>query len=121
MKKSENIIKFEEAMKNNEEKQKDYESALKKIAAAKDAKSNGELVSRAAKEVGFDLTAEECDLVFAEKQEMADDELDKVAGGWCWTSHGCHVVISHSEEIDETEDCFNEYICFNSYFLKTKN
>ena len=119
MGKSSNIINFEEAMKKDEEKQKAYEAALKKIAASKEAKSNGDLVARAAKEVGFDRTAEECDRVFAAKQEMKDDELDNIAGGWCWTSHGCHYVISHSDKVDTKEDCFSDYVCFSDYYIRT--
>ncbi len=120
MAKSENIIKFEEALKTKE-KREAYEAALKKIAEEKSAKSDGEAIQKAAKELGFDISMEDLERNYASKQEVEDEELDAVAGGWCWKSHGCHYVISHSKEIDETEDCFSEYICLNSYYMKTKN
>ena len=50
--------------------------------------------------------------------KMKDDELDNVAGGWCWTSHGCHYVISHSDKVDPKEDCFSDYVCFSDYYIR---
>lgn len=117
MSKSEKIINFEEALKKDEAKQKAYEDAAKKLSKDKSIKSNGELMSKVAKELGYDISVEECERLFAEKQEMDDDELEKVAGGWCTFSHGCHYVISHSDKVDTSEDCWKEYICLIADYI----
>ena len=113
MGKSENIIKFEEALKTKE-KREAYEAALKKIIDEKSAKSDGEAVQKAAKELGFDLSIEELERCVASKQEIADDELDKVAGGWCWFDHSCNTVTCHDK--DDLDACWSEYLCLNIYY-----
>lgn len=113
MSNSENIIKFEEKLKNNEESKKKYEATLKRILDEKSAKSDGEAVQKAAKEIGFDLSKEEIERAFAAKQEMPDDELDKVAGGWCVFDHSCYLAACHDKEVSEKDACAWDYICFS--------
>ncbi len=108
MGKSDNIINFEEALKKKENKEK-FEAALKKIAEEKSAGSNNEAVVKAAKEIGFDISIEELERSYAEKQEMNDDELDKVAGGRkCTCSYECPVIYYH-ENPGNNPDCFMGY------------
>lgn len=109
MGKSDNIIKFEEALNNDSAKRKAYEEELIKNEA--NSKSVSDAMVKSAKAIGFDLTQEEVERCLAEKQEMADDELDKVAGGWCWIDDTCHTVINHHKEINEDDDCWNDYLC----------
>ena len=98
MGKSDNILKFEEALRDDPEKQKAFEEALEKIAEEKSVESESEAFVKAAKELGFDLTIEEIERSFAEKQEMGDDELDEVAGGkWCWKNNTCMFVYNTVE------------------------
>jgi hypothetical protein len=54
MGKSDNILKFEEALRNDPEKQKAFEEALEKIAEEKSVESESEAFVKAAKELGFD-------------------------------------------------------------------
>ena len=112
MGKSDNILKFEEALRTDPEKQKAFEKALEKIAEEKSVESESEAFVKAAKELGFDLTIEEIERSFAEKQEMGDDELDEVAGGkWCWKDHDC-VCIYHVKE-----ECSNGTLCTLNHTL----
>ena len=110
MGKSDNIINFEEALKTKENKEK-FEAALKKIAEEKTAKNDGEALQKAAKELGFDLSLEELEHSLAEKQEMPDEELDKVAGGSCGISYGCAIAWKHDSKQDKSQDCFYDYNC----------
>ncbi len=128
MAKSDNIIKFEDALKNDELKRKTFDDAYKKILAEKSAGSNGEALVKAAKEIGFDISIEELERSYAEKQEMNDEELDKVAGGgrYCEWSYYCITVYSHEEAVDDLPDCIMDYHlnCFEDYhdpFVKQAN
>lgn len=113
MAKSDNIIKFEEALRNDELKRKTFDGAYKKIMEEKSVGSNNEAVVKAAKEIGFDISIEELERYYAEKQEMNDDELDKVAGGrvvgpYCATIYECGYVYYHKNPADNP-DCFMGY------------
>ena len=121
MGKSDNMIKFEEALNNDPEKQKAYEAALKRIAEEKSAKSDCEAIQMAVKEMGYDISIGELERAFADKQEMADDELDKVAGGGnpCWFVDGCYYAILHRKKVDEEQACYKEYCCELSYETDT--
>ena len=111
MGKSDNILKFEEALRDDPEKKKAFEEALEKIAEEKSVESESEAFVKAAKELGFDLTIEEIERSFAEKQEMGDDELDEVAGGkWCWKDHDCMAIYHVKKECNSSGSCFTNYI-----------
>ena len=65
------------------------------LAKAKKAKSVEELLTLAEKS-GVDMTTEQAQEIFArlnqKSGELADDELDNVAGGGCYTGEGNLVV-----------------------------
>ena len=82
MSKSENILAFEAALKENKELREKYEAAQKRIIENKEAESDGEVLVKAAAEVGFTLTLEELERAMAQYQELNDEELEDVAGGW---------------------------------------
>lgn len=72
------------------------------ILKAKTAKSEEELLALA-KENGMELSEESVRAYFEQMHktgELADDELDNVAGGWCY-NHGKPVVT-----VEEHHDCF---------------
>jgi len=68
------------------------------IAKAKQAKSVEELLALA-KESGVEMTAEQAQDIFAQfnqkSGELADDELDNVAGGGCYNEEG-YLIVSGS-------------------------
>ena len=77
---NENLKKFlEEASKNEELKAK--------LAALTDKETAVEKAIEIAKEYGFALTAE--DFQPADGGELSLDELDNVAGGWCFIAGCC--------------------------------
>ena len=81
---SDNLLKFQEALKNDPEKKKKYDEIIKRIDEEKSAENDGEAVGKAAGELGFDVSQKEVEHALFEKQEGEDDELDRVAGGkWC--------------------------------------
>lgn len=117
MSKTETMLAFEAAMKENEELREKYVAAQKRIAQNKEAASDGELLVKAAAEVGFTLTLEEIERSFAQSQEIDDEELDNVAGGAkkkassCWVDYYCHYAFEHDSDGNIDRDCFQEYIC----------
>ena len=94
---SENLLKFEEALRNDPEKKKKYDEILKRIVEEKSVKNDGEAVVKAAGELGFDVSQEEVEHSLFEKQEVEEDELDRVAGGkWCpGKNYECVLVYKH--------------------------
>lgn len=94
---SDNLLIFEEAMKNDPEKKKKYDEILKRIVEEKSAKNDGEAIVKAAGELGFDVSQEEVEHSLIEKQEVEDDELDRVAGGkWCpGKNYSCALIYKH--------------------------
>ena len=104
MSKSENILAFEAALRESRELQEKFEAAKKRIADNKEASCDGEMLVKAAAEVGFTLTVAEIERSFAQNQELSDDELASVAGGfdWCWSDYDC-VMFYYS-------NCYSNYI-----------
>ena len=83
IKKSDELKKFEEALSTDENLRKNYEAALKKIADEGTAKTDGEVMVKAANDLGFEISIEEMERLFAEMQELDEQELGEVAGGGC--------------------------------------
>ena len=77
MGKSDNIINFEEALKKKENKEK-FEAALKKIAEEKSAKSDGEAIQKAAKELGFDISMEDLERNIKTMLETARNSIKPI-------------------------------------------
>ena len=95
MSKSENIKAFEAALKENKELQEKFAAAQKRIMENKEASSNGEVLVKAAAEIGYTLTMAELERAFAQIQELNDEELGQVAGGLDYSCLGvycCFVV-----------------------------
>jgi predicted ribosomally synthesized peptide with nif11-like leader len=87
----------------------------------KEASSDGEVLVKAAAEVGFTLTMEELERFFAQSQELCDEDLDKVAGGaaaknddGCWFDHHCYIIIKHTYDGSTTAHCWSDYNWFSS-------
>jgi predicted ribosomally synthesized peptide with nif11-like leader len=120
MSKSENMLAFEAALKENKELQEKFAAAQKRIVENKEASSDGEVLVKAAAEVGFTLTMEELERFFAQSQELCDEDLDKVAGGaaaknddWCWFDHHCYIAFLHTDDGSTTANCWDNYNWFS--------
>ena len=97
--KSENILAFEAALKEDKALREKFEAAGKRIAENKEAADHAELLVKAAAEVGFTLTAAEVDCVIAQAEELNDEDLEKVSGGefnWCWWDYNCAILWNAS-------------------------
>ena len=84
------LTRMEETLRNDTELQKKYEETCKRIAESGEAKSDGEIMVKAAAELGFSITIEDMERAKAASEELSDDELDKVAGG-TYRTWGCLV------------------------------
>ena len=76
--KSETIKRFEEALSADERLRNKYDAALKKITDEGTAQSDGEVMVKAAKELGFEISIDEMERFFAEMREIDDNELENV-------------------------------------------
>ena len=123
MNKSENILAFETALKESKELQAKFAAAQKRIVENKEASSDGEVLVKAAAEIGFTLSMAELERCFAQSEELSDEDLDKVAGGvdngsandtWCVKDYACYFVYKH-DSTNKLAACFSDYNCFQFY------
>lgn len=90
------FAEFKEAMKD--------EAFRKEMAAfviekkPEDKAAELEAIVAFAANKGFAVTVEELGQEIAGSRELSDDEIESVAGGWCWFSSACDVVISYCFE-----------------------
>ncbi|MGN0693044.1 MAG: hypothetical protein ACI4K7_11900 [Oscillospiraceae bacterium] len=122
------LNRLEEALRNDEELRKKLDEACKRIAESGEAKSDGEVMVKAAAELGFSITIEALERAKAAAEELNEDALDMVAGGgyvrsdklgednrghsnWCLTLWHCDVITLHTETTTHEESCFTNYIC----------
>ena len=108
---TENVKKFELALREDQGLAKRYEEELKRIAAEKSAESDVEVYSKAAQALGFDVTVSELEKAQAETQEIDPEELNRTAGGWCWGSYDCYTAYHHDTPDEEGTDCFKDHDC----------
>ncbi len=120
MSKSETLVAFEAALKESKELQEKFAAASQRIAENKEAESDGELLVKAAAEVGFTLTMEELERAFAQIQELNEEELGNVSGGasntqdLCWKDYSCSFVYHH-DSTDKDDFCAFDYFCIITF------
>ncbi|MCR4687963.1 MAG: bacteriocin [Saccharofermentans sp.] len=103
---------------------KKYGEEVKKLAESKAASSDGELVCMAIKNVtGEEISIAEIERFTADKQELSEEELEKVSGGdteirtddshehFCWHDYACFAAYRHRDEIDVLDACFHDWTC----------
>ena len=84
---------FKEAMKD--------ESFRKEMAAfmqekkPQDKAAELEAIAAFAADKGFAVTVEELGQEMAGSRELSDDEIESVAGGWCWFDQACDVIVKY--------------------------
>lgn len=123
MSKSENILAFEAAMRENEELLQKFVAAQKRIVENKEAANDGELMVKAAAEVGFTLTIEELERFMAQSQEVDEEELATISGGSeteqrdgeCWKDYYCHWILKFTNDDETYHACFHDYQCILIY------
>ena len=102
MKKSEEMLRLERDMNGSQEFREKLEAEMKRIAGAGEAKSDGEVIAKAAAALGYAVTAEELERSAAELEAVDDDELESVAGG-----------LEPYDKSRADEDCWSDYTCPN--------
>ena len=117
MSKSENILAFEAALKESKELQEKYAAAQKRISEAKEASSDGELIVKAAAEIGFTLTVAELERALAQVEELNEEELGNVSGGaataeaLCLYDYYCYTAYMHDNDGKKDRPCWSDYYC----------
>ena len=128
--KSETIKRFEEALSADESLRNKFEAAIKKITDEGTAQSDGEVMVKAAKELGFEISIDEMERFFAEMQEIDDNELENVAGGrkikfdegskrtdeygrnlYCLGLWHCYTGFLHTDTESKEASCWKNYSC----------
>ena len=128
MNKTPEMVRMEADLKASEALREKYEAALKRIAEAGEAKSDGELFEKACAELGYQITAAELERVSAENEEISPDEMEQAAGGknttlsgedgdghdnLCFTAWHCFTITCHTKanEGNENVACWWDYKC----------
>ena len=118
MVKSEEIKRFEDALNADEELCARYAEAVKRIAEAGEATCDGEVLVKAAAELGYDISLAELERSYAESQDLSDEELETVAGGRsqvCLFDYYCYTAIWHDEHDPwgrkEQLACWSDWKC----------
>ena len=94
------FAEFKEAMKD--------ESFRKEMATfmqekkPQDKAAELEAIVAFAADKGFAVTVEELGREIAGSRELSDDEIESVAGGWCWLSNVCDYVFGYSYCVEWT-------------------
>ena len=127
------LTRMEDALRSDEELRKKLEEACKTIAESGEAKNDGEVMVKAAAELGFSITIEELERAFASAEELSEEELNNVAGGfddcsssdigeddkghnnWCLTAWHCATVTLHTKTTTHAEACWSNNLCVLVY------
>ena len=111
----ENIRKFEKDLRGNEELQKKLYEELVKIAKEKSAESDAEAMAKAAHALGYDFTVADMEKANAEAQELAPEEMEQAAGGWCFADYDCYTAWNHDSPDQQGSACFSDYGCITLF------
>ena len=118
---TENVRKFEKALREDEELRARFAAEFQRIAEEKSAVNDIEAYVKAAKALGFELSLTEAEKASAETQELDPEEMDKAAGGWChgnyWCvdSWDCYTLSHHDGPDQEGAPCLADYDCITIY------
>ena len=112
---TENVRKFEKALRDNEELQRRLAKELKKIAEEKSASNDAEAIAKAARTLGYDFTVADMEKVHAETQELNPEEMEQAAGGWCFADYDCYTAWNHDSPDQPGSACFSDYDCITLF------
>ena len=112
---TENVRKFEKDLRGNEKLQKKLFEELAKIAKEKSAESDAEAMAKAAHALGYDFTVADMEKANAEAQELAPEEMEQAAGGWCFADYDCYTAWNHDSPDQPGSACLKDYDCVSAY------
>ena len=112
---TENVRKFEKDLRGNEKLQKKLFEELAKIAKEKSAESDAEAMAKAAHALGYDFTVADMEKAHAETQELAPEEMEQAAGGWCFADYDCYTAWNIDFPDQPGYACLKNYDCVSVY------
>ena len=118
MSKSEEMQRLEKDLRNSESLRIKWEETIKGIADKKKiAKSDGEVLEIAASKLGYNIKKEELEKKTADGEEIDEDELTHVTGGYdepeyvfCAVDYACYTAFLHPDQ-GEIGPCWSDYNC----------
>ena len=112
---TENVRKFEKALRESEDLQARLAEELKKIAEEKSALNDAEAMAKAARALGYDFTVADMEKANAEAQELDPEEMELAAGGWCFADYDCYTAWNHDTPDQQGSACFSDYECITLF------
>ena len=112
---TENVRKFEKALRESGELQRRLVEELKKIAGERSASNDAEAMAKAAQALGYDFTVADMEKANAEAQELAPEEMEQAAGGWCFADYDCYTAWNHDSPDQPGSACFSDYDCITLF------
>ena len=112
---TENVRKFEKALRESEELQRRLAQELKKIAEERSASNDAEAMAKAAHALGYDFTVADMEKAHAETQELDSEEMEQAAGGWCFADYDCYTAWNHDSPDQQGSACFSDYDCITLF------
>ena len=112
---TENVRTFEKALWESEELQHRLAQELKKIAEERSASNDAEAMAKAAQALGYDFTVADMEKANAEAQELAPEEMEQAAGGWCFADYDCYTAWNHDSPDQQGSACFSDYDCITLF------
>ena len=94
----EKISKLMSDLDKSEELRKQFEQKRQEITESGEYQSDGEIIVAAAKALGYDVTLGDFERTVASAEPVDPDELESVAGGWCWKNNECAMVYNTNRE-----------------------
>ena len=112
---TENVRKFEKALRESKELQARLAQELKKIAEEKSVANDAEAMAKAARALGYDFTVADMEKANAETQELDPEEMQQAAGGWCFADYDCYTAWNHDTPDQQGSACFSDYECITLF------
>ena len=112
---TENVRKFEKALRESGELQRRLVEELKKIAGERSASNDAEAMAKAAQALGYDFTVADMEKAHAETQELDSEEMEQAAGGWCFADYDCYTAWNHDSPDQPGSACFSDYDCITLF------
>ena len=112
---TENVRTFEKELRESEELQHRLAQELKKIAEERSASNDAEAMAKAAQALGYDFTVADMEKANAEAQELAPEEMEQAAGGWCFADYDCYTAWNHDSPDQQGSACFSDYDCITLF------
>ena len=126
------LKEFEEALAKDKELQEAFDENCKKIVEAKEAENDGEVLVKAAEQLGWSLSMEELERIYADKEELSEEDLEQISGGdysdvryedehghttSCVVFWHCYTVMRHTDSEDHYVACWADYSCWAANHL----